>query len=168
MQNIADTGPMIERYPDQWSILLDKGYDGAGLLVRAITPQKQTRVITMAEVKSNKQHAANWVIVENFFGRMKQLWGLAEKKYCYTLDMYDHGLFFCVALTNFPVSLHPLRNEDGNIERNYMLRLVDQYHRAATKRKEQQQAHLARKRARLNVHFGDIDAHEMPSGQPSE
>ena len=137
--------------------MLDKGYDGAVLLVRAITPQKQTCVLTMAEVESNNQHAADRVIVENFFGRMTQLWGLAEKKYCYTLDMYNHGLFFCVALTNFHVLLHPLRNKDENIERNYMLRLVDQYHCAATKRKKQQQAHLARKRARLNVHFGDIE-----------
>ena len=71
--------------------------------------------------------------------------------------MYDHGLFFCVALTNFHISLHPLRGEDGNIEQNYMLRLVDQYNRASVKRKEQQQAHLARKRARLNVQFGDIE-----------
>ena len=83
-----------------------------------------------------------------------KLQGLA-KKYCYT--HVQTWSIFCVALTNFHVSLHPLRNEDGNIERNYMLRLVDQYHRAATKRKEQQQAHLVRKRARLNVHFGDIE-----------
>ena len=37
------------------------------------------RVLTMAEVESNNHLAADQVIVENFFGRMKQLWGLSEK-----------------------------------------------------------------------------------------
>ena len=88
---------------------------------------------------------------------MKQLWGLSEKKDCYELDMYNHRLFFCVALANFHILLHSLRGENGNIERNYMLRLVNYYDCASVKRKEQPPVRLAQKQACLNVQFGNIE-----------
>ena len=43
IENIPDLGPMNQKYPNQWSILLDKGYDGASSLVRTITPKKYAR-----------------------------------------------------------------------------------------------------------------------------
>src|SRR5690606_12954654 len=35
---IPDHGTLRSRYPDQWGILADRGYQGAGSIMRAYTP----------------------------------------------------------------------------------------------------------------------------------
>ena len=81
-----------------------------------------------------------------------------EKKYHLLLDTYNNCLFCCVALTNFHISLHPLHANNGKFEKNYMARLLDQFHRTKIRRREQQNQHLQRKRARLAVEFGNVRA----------
>ena len=39
--DMADSGPLAERYPNQWAVLADKGYQGAGVFCRIIHPKRK-------------------------------------------------------------------------------------------------------------------------------
>ena len=70
---------------------------------------------------------------------------------------YNHFFKFCVGLTNYHISLMPLRREDGAVERNYNRRLYDQKKQAEKKRKAQQENSRAMRRARLDANAQSVD-----------
>ena len=76
---------------------------------------------------------------------------MAEGTFRLRDDMYTLYMHLCFALTNYHILLMPLRAEDGDIEKNYVCRLQDQFSISEKKRKATQAAHKRRAKARREV-----------------
>lgn len=76
---IADNGPLQEKCPDEWAVLADKGYQGLGDYLRCIHPQKGSNLIR-DEQDINDTISSDRVIVENYFGRLCNLWRICSDK----------------------------------------------------------------------------------------
>ncbi len=121
----------------QWAILLDKGYKGAGNITRSILPhiKPKGRQLTSAQLEFNRKHAADRVIVEQFYGRLKLLWGSTSQVFRGDQEKhYDLMFRVCVCLTNYHISFSPLINKDGR----YVQFILHQLRVEAEKRKERQ------------------------------
>ena len=97
-------------------------------------------MILILITKKNNKIENNRVIVENFFGRMKTIWGAAELTFCFQDKLYTLYFKMCVALTNYHIGILPLRKEDEVIKQNYYKRMTDEYRRAEAKQKANVQA----------------------------
>ncbi|RHY91824.1 hypothetical protein DYB37_011196 [Aphanomyces astaci] len=113
--DVSDNDALRDKFPSQWSVLADKGYQGIQEYVRGLTPVKRPRHghLTMEQERANAKWSSDRVIVENFFGRLKRLWGLVSDKYTWKKDECNMYFQTCVALTNVHVRFNPLRNVDG-------------------------------------------------------
>ncbi|RHY24711.1 hypothetical protein DYB32_008724 [Aphanomyces invadans] len=78
----------------------------------------------MEQERANAKLASDRVIVENFFGKLKTLWGIVSDKYTWKKDEYNMHFQTCVALTNVHVCFNPLRNVDGEGYNQYKNRLL--------------------------------------------
>lgn len=123
-RGLIDNGPLAETYPSEWAILGDSAYTGAekqglrGLYIK----------------KSKHQHPAErakyaaWskarVLVENFFGRMLNLWGIMRETYTYNHGDYDNLVSVVVSLTNYHIKKYPLRREEGEYYANFVTEMV--------------------------------------------
>ena len=103
--------------------------------------------------------------MENYFGRLGQLWAVCSAKFVWSERIYDTMFGLTVAFTNFHITLHSLRDEDKNWYcryRNWLDSKGDD-----TKRKRAEiQARYKRKRSlrlslgyRTNI-FSDNDTQE--------
>ena len=92
------------------------------------------------DIRRNDRHEHNCVTVENYFGRMKTLWGQMERCFRLKDETYHYFMSFAVALTKYHVCLFPLRKEDGIVEHNYGICLLEHYKRAVKKRAASQAA----------------------------
>ncbi|KAE8874831.1 hypothetical protein PF003_g41033 [Phytophthora fragariae] len=93
--HLEDDGPFTVEYPRDWDVLTDKGV------------------------------SHDRVIVENYFGRMKTLWGVCFDKWRWDEGAYDLFFRVCLALTNAHVRLRPLRAEEGDDYQRYDARLCE-------------------------------------------
>jgi hypothetical protein len=64
--------------------------------------------LTHEEICRNAKVSSDRVLVENYFGRLC-IWKIMYTTYKWKRDSYDLYLQFCIALTNFHISLQPLR-----------------------------------------------------------
>ena len=64
----------------QWGALLDKGYIGAQKFGQFIVPSKRKPKKTLgpADIRRNAKIEHDRVIIDNYFGRMKKLWGYMD------------------------------------------------------------------------------------------
>ena len=108
-----------EKY--QWGALLDKGYIGAQKFGQFIVPSKPKpkKTLSPADIWRNAKIKHDRVIVENYFGQMKKLWGYMDLQFRLDPKKYNAFFKFCVNLTNYHVSLMPLCCNDGAVKRNY-------------------------------------------------
>lgn len=113
------TSPEIGGEPTQfahmWAVLVDKGYQGAGRVLRTIQPKKQPRGGTLDrdDIARNKAVSSDRVLVENYFGRMCVLWKAVYATFKWNENRFDSVSRLCVALTNYHVGLMPLRARDN-------------------------------------------------------
>ena len=70
--------------------------------------------MTISEKEENDRISHDRVIVENYFGRLKSLWGVCSHKWEWDRQSYDIFFRACLALTNYSVRCCPLRREDGD------------------------------------------------------
>ena len=163
-----DIGPFISEFPNSWSVLLDKGYQGALELVRAIIPKRNPprNVLCTEDQRSNQRIAHDRIVVENYFGRLCKLWTIMSAKYRWSEKNYDKFMRICVALTNAHVRLHPLRAGEGDSYRRYLQRIGSIGREISRKRKRQQSEYRARRRATLALRFPE--AHQRSEAQESE
>ena len=107
---LEDNGPQVEKYPNYWSMIADKGYQGIQEACRIVLPKKKPRngTLTLEDKLGNKMVASDRIIVKNFFGRLCSLWGLMHKKFRWNLDKYDSFNQLAIALTNLHVMKYPL------------------------------------------------------------
>ncbi|RHY23705.1 hypothetical protein DYB32_009084 [Aphanomyces invadans] len=103
-----------EKFLTRWAVLADKGCQRIQDCVRGLTPVKRPPhgLLTMEQEVANAELSSDRV-VENFFGRLKTLWGLASDKYAWKKEEYNMYFQTYVALTNVHVRFNPLRSVDG-------------------------------------------------------
>lgn len=66
---IEDNGPLPEKYPTHWSVLAEKGYQGAAEFCRVIYPKRKApgAFLSPGEVAENKSTSSDRILVEIFF-----------------------------------------------------------------------------------------------------
>ena len=97
------------------TVLGDLGYQGlAHEVVGGVTPHKKPRggELTEAQQQQNSVIGRNRIIVENWFGRHKVLWAICAGTFRQSQRIYEPVWGFCAALTNYHISLHPLRADE--------------------------------------------------------
>jgi hypothetical protein len=154
-ETIEDAGVMTDRYPNEWAVLVDKGYQGLCSHFRAISPNKKRHgeILSIRQMHENDDIAHDRVIVENYFGRLCSLWAVCSDKYRWAEDKYDMFFRLCVSLTNVHARLNPLRAEDGEAYEKYLARLTLIGEEMQTKRADGQRRYRERRQQRLRTMF---------------
>ena len=113
-RDISDLGPHLQRHANSWVLLSDKGYQGAAEFVRAVTPGKKPAhgSLIREDEAYNKEIPSDTLIVEIFFGRVRQLCGVKGQTCRWGESLYDVLARMCVALTNVRIHYHRSRNAD--------------------------------------------------------
>ena len=98
-------------------VLLNKGYTGLnnqGYPEAIVTIKKPIgRDLTPQEQEVNHLIESDRAIVENYFGRMKTIFGVTAGRFRGNRENFLTNIMeICIALTNYHITLHPLRNED--------------------------------------------------------
>jgi hypothetical protein len=137
---------------DEYGILVDKGYQGLQDVIRAIHPicKKPNARLSQADITFNRNVSTDRIIVENFFGRLCSLWEVCSRKYRWSEALYDRIFITCVALTNFHIQKHPLRNEDVEFYKRRKNEMTLLYEEKARKRQLTQQRYRDNRRLRLD------------------
>ena len=152
---IEDDFLLLDKYSNQWSVLMDKGYHGATDVVRAvILKKKQVRVLLSREDEEyNKKLSSDRKLVRNFFGRLDSFWSVCSVKYDWSKGIYDTLFVRSVAFKNYLISLHKLRDEDGDRYNFYRNRLTDIGSSYKRKRAESQEKYKRKRKQRLNIGY---------------
>lgn len=152
-EGLMDGGQFAEDYPTLWAVLCDKGYQGLLELLRAIHPKRKPVRGTLSrdDVKQNFKKSSDRIIVENFFGRLCQLWTVLSNKYRWKESMYDHIMRFGIALTNCHIKWHPLRAADVAFFNSYRTRLYTIGDDIQNKRRRVQEKYRRNRRRRLSA-----------------
>ncbi|ETM35519.1 hypothetical protein L914_17598 [Phytophthora nicotianae] len=124
-RGLRDEGRLHEVYPKDWAPL------------------------SLEDACYNDKLARDRVIVENFFGRLKTLWGICSDKWRFDEASYDLYFRACVALTNVHVRLRPLRGDDGKDYSKYDARLCEIGTELLEKQKKKRKRYQANRAARL-------------------
>ncbi|ETV66229.1 hypothetical protein H257_17271 [Aphanomyces astaci] len=100
---MPDHGELSAEYTATWACLVDMGYIGVDHTLRGIHPKRspQNVALDVADVERNRRVSSDRVVVESFFGRVCSLWKI--------YGVIQRTTF---ALTNFHISLMPVRAED--------------------------------------------------------
>lgn len=154
-----DDGILSDKYPNHWAVIVDKGYQGAAEFMRVIHPRKKPahRMLRLCDEQFNEEVATDRIIVENYFGRLCQLWSVLALKYRWSESLYDLIFSIGISLTNLHVSLLPLRQEDGDhygLLRKRLFGIGDQITR---KRKRAQDKYRQRRKQRLDLQFREMN-----------
>ena len=95
-------------------VLFDRGYTGvqktfqeAVVAIRRVKGKE----LTKRQEEINDKIKEDRIIVENFFGRLKTLWGIVVNPMRMNIDLAMKIAEVCVALTNFHIKFNPLRAE---------------------------------------------------------
>lgn len=142
-----------------WALLADKGYTGAHALVRAITPKKAlpNRRLSTEDFVANQRLSSARVICENCYGRMKGLFAICTEKFRGWQSANDSGNLasfalasdLCIALTNFHIKYHPLRQTDSDL----YLQILASYERKGREKMESEKTKYATRRAIKQARF---------------
>ncbi|KAJ0398993.1 hypothetical protein P43SY_003598 [Pythium insidiosum] len=146
---IDDDGPLLVEFPDEWCVLVDKGYQGLGDHVRAIHPKKKPKIAFLAyeDQVINRKISHDRIIVENFFGRLCGLWRVCSDNYRWNEDNYDMIFKTAIGLTNFHIRRNPLREADRERYHQIEARRREIGREAQRKRRLSQEKYRQRKRA---------------------
>ena len=96
-------------------ILCDSGYTGINLThPEAIITRKRRagEDLSAEDEEFNRILSSDRIIVENYFGRMKIVFGVMHYKFRCTITMLSDLIPMIVALTNYHIQNHPLRRRD--------------------------------------------------------
>lgn len=158
-RHLEDNYLLCDKYPDYWAILMDKGYQGCGDILRCYTPTKKTvgKMLSYEDQVQNKKIASDRIIVENFFGRMSTLWGVVSIKYRWDENFYDKFFRMALSLTNYHVRNQPLRAVDGDIFRRLRTRIYSIRSTTVQKRKRSQQKYRVRRNLRISAELSHDD-----------
>ncbi len=154
-ENYSDNYAFSEEYQDQWSVIIDKGYQSASEVLRAIIPKKKPLrgILGKDDERFNKQLSSDRIIVENYFDQLGQLWAILSSKFVWSEKIYD-GLFSLGGcFTNFHISIHKLRDGDGDWYNRHGNRLSHIGESLKRKRVESQDKYRKKRKLRLTVGY---------------
>ena len=82
-EDCDDDFHLSQDFPNHWAALMDKGYQGATENTRAVIPKKKPPrgVLENEDIKHNRKLSSAGIIVENYFGRLGQLWAILSRKW---------------------------------------------------------------------------------------
>ncbi|ETV87366.1 hypothetical protein H257_00965 [Aphanomyces astaci] len=121
---INDVGEQFDDHRGYWACLVDKGYVGIMHHTRGIYPKKKPTggALDTDDLNRNKRVSSDRVVVENYFGRVCQLWKVSYATFTWGHDIFDGILRLTFALTNYHVTLMPLRANDRVTYRSVLAR----------------------------------------------
>ena len=104
---LSDRYGLFDEYPDYWKILIYKSYQSVHEVLRATTPKtKLSRSVLRKEDEiSDRSHASDRIIIENYFGRLANLWTILFPKLICSEEHYDDLFAHGVRFTNFHISI---------------------------------------------------------------
>jgi hypothetical protein len=154
--SVPDLGAEPTQFPNMWAVLVDKGYQGAGRVLRTIQPKKQPRGGTLDrdDIARNKAVSSDRVLVENFFGRMCSLWKATYATFKWSESRFDGVARLCAALTNFHVRLMPLRARDSEHYNMVLSKYQSMGDRVRTQRARVQRHYSMRQQLRSRTAAG--------------
>jgi hypothetical protein len=135
----------------RWAVLGDKAYQGPNSdtpQIRRLFIKKGVRTIN--KKAQNKMLAKQRVPVEQFFGRLTQLWRITRNTYRYEHTNFDIDIDNCILLTNEHIKVNQLEEIDFTFYR----KLIQEHKREYEVKQEKRQAQVAKyrinKRRRLS------------------
>ncbi|ETV76561.1 hypothetical protein H257_09560 [Aphanomyces astaci] len=143
---LPDHGELSAQYREQWACLVDMGYIGIANTLRGIHPKRclVNGVLDASDVERNRLISSDRVIVENYFGRVCALWKASYATFTWSEKNYCAIQRTTFALSNFHLSLIPLRLEDETFYGMVLAR----YERMANEKKRKRAE--TQRRYRLN------------------
>jgi hypothetical protein len=99
-------------------ILADLGYIGiTRVCPNAVLPHRKPpfRPLAEAKQKENRVLSRDRILIENFFGRWKTLFGICHEEYRGDLKLLSKIIRVTIAMTNWYIRLHPLRRPDEEL-----------------------------------------------------
>ena len=83
---IEDEFHLSDKYSNQWGVLMDKGYQGAADVLRAVIPKKRPvrGPLSREDEEYNKKLSSDRILVENFFRRLGSLSYVCSAKYVWS------------------------------------------------------------------------------------
>jgi len=113
--------------PKNWAVLGDKAYIGCDSSFRVICPSKPSKnhPLTLEEKALNQKISSERILIENYFGRLVSKFAVMKELYRGDHNLYDDLCHVCHALTNYHISLHPLRQADGNLYASFQTQLEE-------------------------------------------
>ncbi|ETW06322.1 hypothetical protein H310_02606 [Aphanomyces invadans] len=150
-RSINDNGELFAAYPDHWAVLVDMGYTGLTSVARAVYPKKRPAngSLDRHDLDRNAAVSSDRVVVENFFGRVCLLWKISYSTFVWGTKVYDAIQRLTFALTNFHVSLLPLRQDDHHQYRSVLARYARMAEESKTRRAGIQRRYLQRRAERM-------------------
>jgi hypothetical protein len=121
-ENSGDVEKYFKEYPTIESpvMLADKGYIGQvqSGSITCLTPKKKPKnsLLGNSDRRNNRNISGQRVIIENYFGRLKQKFHIMSLRFRTERDDFNVYFETCCALTNFEISScnAPLR-KDGSV-----------------------------------------------------
>ena len=134
---------------------MDKGYQGAADVMRAVVPRKKPlrSVMLLEDVRFNRKLSSDRIIVENYFGRLSQLWAILSRKWVRSEKLYDLIFGLGIAFTNYHVTLHSLKDVDGEWFTRHRNRLISIGATNKRKRAEAQSKYRKKRKLRLEIGY---------------
>jgi hypothetical protein len=105
-----------------WALMADKGYTGAQEHLRAVIPE---RSLGRREASQNDMISQDRIVAENFYGRMKSLFHVCAQVYRGGLEHVEATILVCAALTNYHMTICPLRVEDHGLHRALVAQWIE-------------------------------------------
>lgn len=95
---------------DYWFVMADSAYKGLQDETNVMLPHKKkpNKQLTKQQQKFNRELAAERVICERFYGRLKTRYRIMSTKYRNSRDDYEMIFKLCAALTNYHILSYPL------------------------------------------------------------
>jgi len=101
-----------------YSCMFDLGYMGVDQILPAALPVRRRphMELTDQEKDFNAHLSSHRIVIENFYGRLKNYWKILGFEYRGDIEFLKDIVFVCVSLTNVLIMAYPLRasRESGN------------------------------------------------------
>lgn len=151
-KTVSEQSHLLHDASPSWALLGDLGYIGAQAEtgIRVLTPPKGT-ILSSQQIKQRRELNAIRVLIEQFFGRMKRLWGICRGIYTLDHSHFDMDINNCILLTNEHIRTYQLTVEDRNLFFALLQKKIDEREAKLHKRNRQIHNYQQRKKCRLGA-----------------
>ncbi|KAF0707827.1 hypothetical protein AaE_013452 [Aphanomyces astaci] len=162
--NIGDCGELSTQHPSSWACLVDMGYIGIAHSLRGIHPKRRpvNGALDATDIQHNQLVSSDRVIVENFFGRVCLLWKISYATYTWSEGNYNLMQRTTFALTNFHLSMFPLRADDEDFYGSVIARYERMANEKKRRRAESQRRYRLNRQERLAVDNNRVSRYSSP------